>query len=598
MIVEEVSLRDFRSHARTKVSLTDGVTVIVGENGSGKSTILEAINFALFKGNRRSVLLDDLIRRGTAMASVSIIFHENGRRYRVERKRAVGRAAGSSLYEIKANGEETLIAKGEAEVTREIERILGMNSEVFTSAVYIRQGEIDALLSIEPSEKKKLIGKLLGAEALERAHNEMREIVGEFERRKAALEGVESELAEIREEVERKRAEAEELRHVLEEAQQAKRKAVQALRKIEGEISAAEEGVRLVQRRKLLEGELSHIREMLDRLEHYTARLEAVREKGERYKEIERRIAELREKEKRLSVISALISARRKEKERLERELAGMESHIRELLRAASRVLGFSGEPTPESASKKLEERISELQGEQRRIREEMEKATREAAKLRGAAKEAEKSLRELMSAKGNCPVCLSPLDEERKEKLARELRRRVEESLRRAEAIERELEDLRTELSYVEKRLAEANRIEGELSAIASKRAEMERLKERAVELEEEIRKLEEERRRLEPLARGIADLEREKEELEGAYREYIEAKGYLARHEGEREALEKKRKEVESELSHLAEALLKLEEKLGQEVTEEYLSELRRRKEEAQARLTELEKRDSGCG
>ena len=592
MIVEEVCLRDFRSHENTKVSLTDGVTVIVGENGSGKSTILEAINFALFKGNRRSVLLDDLIRRGASTASVSLVFHVNGRKYRVVRKRALGRAAGSALYEIKAEGEETLIAKGEAEVTHEIERILGMNSEVFTSAVYIRQGEIDALLSIEPSEKKKLIGKLLGAEDLERAYAEMYKVVSEFERRLAELKGVDSEISELRERIKSKRSELEELRNLLRKAARARDEEALALRKLEKMLEAVEEGLRLLQNYRLLEKELAHLRERLERLSHYSARLEAVRERGERYQALDTEITELKEKEKRLSVLKALLNAKRREKEEIERELAGVENHIREVLKATTKALGFSGEPAPEELEKILEGRIGELQEEQSRIKREMEATTREAARLRSRAREAEESLEELLSAQGSCPVCLSPLSGERKEELSREYRRKAEESLRRAEALERKLDEMRSELRYVEKRLAEANRIGGELSGMASKQAERQRLMQRAAELEEEIKKLEDERRLLEPVAQHIAELEREKAELAEAYEEYIEARGYLSRHAGERDTLERKIGEVERELARLGERLKEMERELGHGITEDYISELRRRRDDAQAKLTELER------
>jgi len=49
VVIESVMLEDFKSYAdRTTIELGDGVTAIVGENGSGKSTVQEAIGFALF----------------------------------------------------------------------------------------------------------------------------------------------------------------------------------------------------------------------------------------------------------------------------------------------------------------------------------------------------------------------------------------------------------------------------------------------------------------------------------------------------------------------------------------------------------------------
>lgn len=591
MIVEEVCLKDFRSHAESRVRLTQGVTVIVGENGSGKSTLLEAVNFALFKNSRRGYSLDALIRRGASLAKVSLVFHERGRRYRVERRRVPGRAAGSSLYELR-DGDELLIARGEVQVTREIERILGMNSEVFTSAIYIRQGEIDALLSFEPAEKKKLIGKLLGAEDLERAHTGMREVVGAFKQRQAALEGVREELRNAEEEIEKKRFELGELRRLLENALHTRNDIAVSIAELDGRIQLVEEGLRLLHRKRVLEAELSHLREKLERLNHYAAKLEALREKGERYLALQRRLEELREREKRLSVVEALFKAKGREREEAEAKLQEVEGYIEKLLRRAGKTLGLATLPSAEEVEAALRRRTRELEEAQRSIRQAIEETTREAAKLRGKARETERALKELLAARGSCPVCMSPLSAERKEELSREYRRRSRESVQRAEALERGLEESRVELSYVEKRLAEVNRIGGELSIIRKKEAERAGLRRRLEELEEELRALEEERRLLAPLVREVAELEAEKVQLAEVYEEYVEARRYLSRHAGEEEALVSKLEEAEAALRGIADSLEALGERLGCEVSEELHRELRGKREELQAKLTELEK------
>ena len=166
MILEKVKIEDFRSHRLTKLSFNEGITVIIGGNGSGKTSILDAINFALFKQKPEKVNMDDVIRRGSKETKVTVIFHANGRKFKVVRGRRPKKPIGSALYEIN-NSKENLIAEGEDEITDEIQRISNLNGEIFTSAIYIRQGEIDKLLSATPSVRKGHIGKLLGAEDLE-----------------------------------------------------------------------------------------------------------------------------------------------------------------------------------------------------------------------------------------------------------------------------------------------------------------------------------------------------------------------------------------------------------------------------------------------
>ena len=49
MIFKNLVLKNFKSHENTSIDFNPGITVIVGENGAGKSTIFEAISYALFK---------------------------------------------------------------------------------------------------------------------------------------------------------------------------------------------------------------------------------------------------------------------------------------------------------------------------------------------------------------------------------------------------------------------------------------------------------------------------------------------------------------------------------------------------------------------
>ena len=49
MIFTRLKLYNFKSHKHTVIGFDKGISVIVGENGAGKSTILEAISFALLK---------------------------------------------------------------------------------------------------------------------------------------------------------------------------------------------------------------------------------------------------------------------------------------------------------------------------------------------------------------------------------------------------------------------------------------------------------------------------------------------------------------------------------------------------------------------
>ena len=71
MIFKRLRLKNFKSYANEIINFDKGITVIVGENGAGKSSIFEAISFALFKQHTAGKL-GDLVRNNT----------ENATRYR------------------------------------------------------------------------------------------------------------------------------------------------------------------------------------------------------------------------------------------------------------------------------------------------------------------------------------------------------------------------------------------------------------------------------------------------------------------------------------------------------------------------------------
>ncbi len=72
-MITSIELLDFLSHEDTTINLEDGVTIFVGENGAGKSSIIDAITFSLFgKHTRKSNR--GLIRRGNNQGAVTIKF--------------------------------------------------------------------------------------------------------------------------------------------------------------------------------------------------------------------------------------------------------------------------------------------------------------------------------------------------------------------------------------------------------------------------------------------------------------------------------------------------------------------------------------------
>ncbi|ABR56294.1 SMC domain protein [Methanococcus aeolicus Nankai-3] len=165
MIIKNINIKNFRSHSNTDISFKQGITTIIGENGSGKSSIFEAMNYALFAPRR--IKLSDAIKRGTDFFSISFEFEINGKRYKVIRGR--GKKNINYLYE-----NDKPYSENNDEVNNKIKEILNMDDEVFSNAIYIKQGDISSLIQITPAERKKLIGKLLGIERYEQVWDKLK----------------------------------------------------------------------------------------------------------------------------------------------------------------------------------------------------------------------------------------------------------------------------------------------------------------------------------------------------------------------------------------------------------------------------------------
>ncbi|MEM4674858.1 MAG: SMC family ATPase, partial [Nitrososphaerota archaeon] len=240
VIIEELELENFVSHKKTKVKFDLGVTLIVGPNGAGKTSILDGISFALFKLHSRGKD-ENIVNKRARHAKVSLKFSVPGRgryiaEWDIERKKEGCNVKGV-VYEVTDGGRKPITREaGSKTLLPEIARIVGIEKETFESSIYVRQGEIEKLVTEKPAERKKLISKLLGIEDFEQAWRVMEEIVREYREKLAKLRGmleekerVSRELEEVREKVARVRERIGEVREIVRKLKEEKEKAEEKL---------------------------------------------------------------------------------------------------------------------------------------------------------------------------------------------------------------------------------------------------------------------------------------------------------------------------------------------------------------------------------
>jgi DNA repair protein SbcC/Rad50 len=154
-------LVNFRQHADTHLEFDSGLTGIIGPNGSGKTTILEAIAWALYgsdaaRGKRESIRFSRAQARSPV--SVELDFTLGGHRYRVVR--------GLSSAELYLDGASQPIANSTSSVTQQVQHKLGMTLGEFFNTYFTGQKELNVMAGMKPAERGRFLSRVLGYEKL------------------------------------------------------------------------------------------------------------------------------------------------------------------------------------------------------------------------------------------------------------------------------------------------------------------------------------------------------------------------------------------------------------------------------------------------
>lgn len=170
MRLNALHLINFRQHADTRIEFDSGLTGIIGPNGSGKTTILEAIAWAIY-GNPAARGTRDTIRHvragARAAVKVELDFDLAGHRYRICR--------GMTSAELYLDGSGVPIASSISGVTELVTRRLGMSRDEFFNTYFTGQKELSVMAAMGPSERAQFLSHVLGYERLRTAQQFLRD---------------------------------------------------------------------------------------------------------------------------------------------------------------------------------------------------------------------------------------------------------------------------------------------------------------------------------------------------------------------------------------------------------------------------------------
>ncbi|AFL95949.1 hypothetical protein CL1_1753 [Thermococcus cleftensis] len=580
MRVRRIEIQNFRAHKKSIVEFSDGINLIVGQNGAGKSSILEAIFATLYLGHPsfpRGYLKANT-RVGKGELSLTLEFEHGGKVYQITRT--------TKKNELLEDGR--LIAEKSSDIARWVERNV-YPLQVYTNALYIRQGEIEGIIT-NREVMEKVLRKVLGIEDYENAERNAADVMRELRRRKESLlklierkkETEESlagaerrfgetlrKISELRKEERKLSSEVERLEKLYGElrgrkeliGELEKRKALteksiasemrlleehgKRIGELEKELGELEKALKRLEELKPVEKEYEELKKLLslkDELSRIDVKTSALREK---LRGIDERLEREKELRKKLEELEKEESSARKEYERLKerhrlyqralRLVEEAERYRKELERAGHTI------ETLEEELRKLEKAKEDLE----LIREEATGIRERIASLRGKKAELKGNIERLEGAK-ICPLCRRPIGEHEGDEIFREY--------------ETEISRIDSEIRKLERDLEKLSERERELKKILSGEAKLIRLKKTAellAEVEEKLKEL-----NIEELERDALLFEETKERLIGIKKEIRSLKSQLEELEGlrgEKERVENQLKELEERRSNLLKRLRK---------------------------------------
>ncbi len=142
------------------------IACISGANGSGKSSLLDAITWALFGQARKRD--DSLINSQSKQAEVSYTFLYEGNTYRIQRVKPEGKSTILEFQIQTENGDWKALTDRTMRGTEAlIEETLSLDYETFVNASFFLQGKADQFTQQRPADRKRILSNILGLEVWE-----------------------------------------------------------------------------------------------------------------------------------------------------------------------------------------------------------------------------------------------------------------------------------------------------------------------------------------------------------------------------------------------------------------------------------------------
>jgi DNA repair protein SbcC/Rad50 len=520
MIPKRLNVRNFMSYTDVHEPLCfDGlhVAVLTGDNGHGKSALLDAITWALW-GRARAKSVDELIHTGAAEMEVEFEFELDNQQYRVIRKRQRRGKYGTSdlQFAIRSDsGYRPLTERSVGETERLIERTLHMSYETFTNSSFLQQGRADSFTLNSPAERKRVLAEILELgyydELEARAKERYKACEAQLADERRLAQQWEQEIArrpEYQAEVDRLRTELIALEQQLQSAEQQcslLRDRVATLETLQRQLEELDARLqRLSSERTRVAAALEERHSLRHQVQLVLTRAADIEEAARQLDDVRRQLEETNRRQQQFVPLErareAALRTLAAEEARIQGELSQTERRIAELRRAAERADNMR---TELRRAQQAATSLADVEARHARLQQDVARCREEAAERRTVnthLKEQMLDLRRRMDELNQlsaCPTCQRPMDEGHKRRLHdeyteqgttlreqfrsheamyRELDARIERDQAQLALLEQELagrETMQRRLAQAERGVAEAEDAQRALTALEQERAQ-----------------------------------------------------------------------------------------------------------------------------
>ena len=459
-----------------------------------------------------------------------------------------------------------------------------MDGDLFLNAVYVRQGEIANLVDKTPSEKKQVIGKLLGIESLEKAWKNMLPLMNQYEKQKEKLDGKIEALSGLNNEIISKKADKtfisqriNEISFKIEKIEDELEILSKKINSLDEDKSAYEKAVNGIESKKqLLEGlkneqkhlntqiveienkeneiitiepKLSklevlkklkdsldnlkalktnkkHINDVLEKIKEYNTILDGNKKFYEDYSKLSDEILDLDTKRTVFEGSRALMKRNMKSKEETLKKMNISHDKLVKVINEYNESLG-TGFSLVEELETYLKSVKPDISNKIDILTANINDLEKELSNLNLQNKELKKPIGELENVKDKCPVCKSSIDSYKRDELIEDYVSQIKLNEKRIIQLKSDLESTRSKKSTLDTKLAKIQSVNIEL--LREQLKNLENGQKELITVKSDIKDLE---NRVSSLNQIDEKLNKKRElikEIKPKYEEYLVAEGLI---------------------------------------------------------------------